>query len=311
MMITKIINSKKFFWIAALISNFLWASLFSVIKLGYSIAKISSRDVYGQILFAGYVFTVSGIITIGGNCFKSEQCFLKKNTRKELKVKSVMKIIIIALCQTVFQYSFLYIGLAHTTATKGAILSSTNVFISIILSAIVFKQEVIIKEKIIGCILGFSGIVILNITNIYGGWNWSLGDIFVLFAAFFVALAVVLVRHFSQDIDPISLSGWQSFLGGIVLIIIGMVKSKEQYHINCFFVFIILYLAIASAIAYSVWCVLLKNYRVSKVAIFGMTEPIFGIIISSILLKENILHLNYIIALFVICIGIWLVNRNE
>ena len=74
------------------------------------------------------------------------------------------------------------------------------------------------------------------------------------------------------------------------------------------------YLATLSAVAYSLWGILLKYNPVSKVAVFGFMNPVFGVILSAIFLKENdALGLTSLISLILVCIGIYTVNitKNE
>ena len=82
--------------------------------------------------------------------------------------------------------------------------------------------------------------------------------------------------------------------------------------ISIFSMIIILYLSFVSAAAYSLWAMLLKYNPVSKVTVFGFLNPICGVVISAIVLKEydTISILNFI-ALLMVCIGIYLVNRQK
>ena len=48
---------------------------------------------------------------------------------------------------------------------------------------------------------------------------------------------------------------------------------------------LLIYMAIISAAAYSIWSILLKHNPVIRVAVFGFMNPIFDTILSAILLK--------------------------
>ena len=71
--------------------------------------------------------------------------------------------------------------------------------------------------------------------------------------------------------------------------------------------------ACISAVAYSIWGILLKYNPVSKVAIFGFTNPVFGVLLSAWWLREGSkeLGINALIALVLVCIGISIVNTNK
>ena len=76
-------------------------------------------------------------------------------------------------------------------------------------------------------------------------------------------------------------------------------------------VMMLVYMAMISAVAYSLWGILLKYNPVSKVAVFGFMNPVFGVILSAILLKESD-QLGYmcILSLILVCIGICIVNTE-
>ncbi|MBQ2533679.1 MAG: EamA family transporter, partial [Lachnospiraceae bacterium] len=74
---------------------------------------------------------------------------------------------------------------------------------------------------------------------------------------------------------------------------------------------LILYLALVSSVAYSIWGVLLKYNPVSSVAIYGFTTPIFGAMLSALLLGEwSSVTIRHVIALALVSIGIYIVNRK-
>ena len=45
---------------------------------------------------------------------------------------------------------------------------------------------------------------------------------------------------------------------------------------------LLIYMAMISAVAYTLWGILLKYNPVGKVAVFGFTNPIFGVILSAV-----------------------------
>ena len=77
-------------------------------------------------------------------------------------------------------------------------------------------------------------------------------------------------------------------------------------------ILLLIYLAMISAVAYSIWGILLKYNPVSRVAVFGFMNPVFGVTLSAILLHEQnqAFTLQGLFSLILVCIGIYLVNRN-
>ena len=74
---------------------------------------------------------------------------------------------------------------------------------------------------------------------------------------------------------------------------------------------ILLYLALVSSVAYTLWGILLRNNDVSKISVFGFTNPAIGVILSAILLNEkDLLGPRFLLALVLVCIRIVVVNIN-
>ena len=76
---------------------------------------------------------------------------------------------------------------------------------------------------------------------------------------------------------------------------------------------LLLYMAMISAVAYSLWGILLKYNPVSRIAVFGFMNPVFGVILSDLLLGENnqAFSLYGLAALILVSLGIFLVNRKD
>ncbi len=64
------------------------------------------------------------------------------------------------------------------------------------------------------------------------------------------------------------------------------------------------------AMAYALWGILLKYNPVSKVAIYGFTNPVIGVLLSALLLGEGgqAFSVKNLLALLCVCIGIIVVN---
>lgn len=108
------------------------------------------------------------------------------------------------------------------------------------------------------------------------------------------------------------LSGYQFFIGGIVMMAAGYLMGGRIWAVSGRAMLILLYLSFASAAAYTIWSQLLKYNPVSKVAVFGFMNPVFGVSLSAILLHENnqIPLWQGIAALICITVGIIISHRE-
>ena len=74
-------------------------------------------------------------------------------------------------------------------------------------------------------------------------------------------------------------------------------------------ILLLLYMGFISAGAYTLWSILLKYNPVSKVAVFGFFNPVFGVILSTLILQEGTsFNLKTFMALALVCVGIITVN---
>ena len=184
---TKLIEKSTIATICAVLCCLLWGSAFPCIKLGYQLFEIPSSDTASQILFAGIRFSLAGVLVILAGSILQRK-FLKPSKA------SVPKVFKLCLLQTVLQYVFFYIGLANTTGVKGSIVNAVNVFFSILVSCVLFRLEKLNGQKIAGCIIGFAGVVIVNLGGTLDRSFRLIGDGFLLISAFAYALSTVLIK---------------------------------------------------------------------------------------------------------------------
>lgn len=293
--------------VLALVCTFLWGSASPCIKLGYALFKIPSSETWTQILFAGTRFILAGILTILiGSALNKKMLVPTKSS-----VPSIAKL---ALFQTILQYIFFYIGLAHNSGVKASIINGSNTFFVILLAGLVFQQEKLDFKKLAGCVIGFAGVIIVSMNGRSIDMNLSLmGDGSLFLCAISYAVSSCLMKNYSKNDNPVMLSGYQFIFGGIVMVIVGLIMGGRINHISFSAVLMLLYLACISAVAYSLWGILLKHNPVSKVAIFGFTNPVFGVLLSAWWLGEGSseLGINAFIALILVSIGILIVNVRK
>lgn len=293
--------------ILAMVCCLLWGSAFPCIKIGYQFFHIASADTASQILFAGVRFTLAGILTIAiGSLLNRGVLFPVKN--------SWGMVLELSLFQTVIQYLLFYIGLANTTGVKSSIIEASNVFVAILASSLIFRYERLGKGKILGCIVGFAGVVLINLNG--SGLDASMsfmGEGCIFLSTISYAFSSVLIKKFSQKENPVTLSGYQFVAGGIVMSAAGALMGGCLKGFTLSSTALLVYMAIISAVAYSLWGILLKYNPVGKVAVYGFMNPVFGVILSAVLLGEQNQAFTFqgLVSLLLVCAGIYIVNREK
>lgn len=298
-------------WVVAVLAVFccaLWGSAFPFIKIGYQLYHIPADAPGSQILFAGIRFTLAGIMTI---------LFGSLVQRKWISPKKSAwgKIFRLSLLQTALQYFFFYIGLAHTSGVKGAIIVGTNSLLSILVASLLFHQEKLTAKKLAGCLVGLAGVILANLDGNGIGLDMSVsGEGFVLLSVVAYAFSSVMMKIYSREENPVMLSGYQFILGGILLVVLGLALGGriglEGTDSTAKALGVLFYLAFLSAAAYTVWGILLKYNPVSRVAIYGFSNPVIGVFLSAMLLGEagQAFTLKNVGALALVCAGILVVN---
>ena len=171
----------------------LWGSAIPLIKTGYRLMQVDSADTASQIVFAGVRFALAGILVLIFASISERKVMIPDRTILKYAVP-------VCLAQTVCQYFFFYIGVAHTSGVKGAIITGLGNFIAILLSCFIFRKERMTGRKMIGCILGFAGVVVINLmgNSLDVGFKLT-GEGFILIAQFSYGMSTVLINIFSTQ----------------------------------------------------------------------------------------------------------------
>ncbi|MCI8866404.1 MAG: DMT family transporter [Lachnospiraceae bacterium] len=289
---------------------FLWGSAAPSIKIGYRLFQIPPEDTASILMFAGARFLLAGLLVILYHSIANKRWILPPKS-------SGAAIGSLALSQTVLQYLFYYVGLSHASGVNSAIITGTNVFFSMLCASLVFRYEKLDIRKVAGCALGFLGIAIVNLAGLGPGSSFSisfLGEGFVLTAQIFYALSGSLVKKYAKNFDVVTLSGYQFMAGGMALLAIGAsCGGSLSGAVGPSAFALLFYMGLLSAVAYTLWGVLLKYNPVSRVTVFGFMNPIFGVVLSAVFLGETgqALTWNTLAALVLVCLGIYVVNKEK
>jgi Permeases of the drug/metabolite transporter (DMT) superfamily len=288
---------------SAILCTLLWGSAYPAIKNGYALLNISPDDVPSQMVFAGYRFLLAGIFLL----------LLARATGRPwwgMKEGQLGKVTVLGLTQTTLQYIFFYIGLAFATGVKASIVNATGTFFSVLLAHFIYRNERLSYRKSIGCLTGFAGVMVVNFSDSLLTLDFTLaGEGAVMFAAFILAAASIYGKTISQTMDAMLMTAWQLAIGGAALLAIGFVFGGKSGDFTLTSFSLLVYLALLSSIAFALWSILLKFNPVGMVTIFNFLIPIFGAGLSALFLNESIMEWKNLIALVLVCGGIYLVTK--
>lgn len=282
----------------------LWGSAYPVIKVCYLQMRITTP--FEMILFAGLRFTAAGMMVM-------------LFTRFVLKIKILPckeewpMIVILALIQTFAAYLLSYLGANNTTAAKASIMSAAELFLTTGIAHFFFYDDRLNLRKILGLVFGFAGIVVANLSGLKNiSWVFSFnGEGFILLCSICISASFVYVKKKSGQMNLLRINGWQLLLGGLLLSAAGTAGSTKGLSFTWESVWLLGYLAILSAAAFSIWFLLLKYNHASEVTIYKAIMPVVGVALSVILLSGEQLTWFALAGLLLVVAGIMITNANR
>ena len=261
---------------------------------------VSSID---PILLASLVYIISAITL---------SPFARKK-KKNITKRDFLLIFSIAICGAVIAPSLYFVGLTHASASDAALIANGEVFFSVLLAVMFFRE----KLKLVGWIailLVLFGMVIittnLNFTT-FSLQQIHYKDMLLILAMLFWAIDNNLSRYIAQKMEVASIAQIKSTIGGIMLFMIALLVFRVDVNIETNQIIPILVLG-TIGFAASLYFFLQGLKRIGTVrtiTIFSMSS-VFGLVAAAVLLVEQI-SLYQVIAAGMMILGIYLVSRKE
>lgn len=164
-----------------------------------------------------------------------------------------------------------------------------------------------------------AGVLLVNLGgSTAGDMSFSLGgEGLVFLSTISAAVSSNLSKRYSREHDPVLISGWQFVIGGATLLVLGLAMGGRVAPADAAnplpALALLAYMGFISAAAYSLWSMALAANPVSRVAVFGFMNPVFGAVLSALLLGETsvVSPVLAVIALALVSAGIIVVNRGK
>lgn len=97
------------------------------------------------------------------------------------QARDIKPIFVLSLFQTIGQYFFFYLGLSRASAMSSSIIEASANFLAILFAALAFRTEKLDAAKVLGCVLGFAGVALVNLSGADGTFGFTLdGEGFIL-----------------------------------------------------------------------------------------------------------------------------------
>lgn len=297
------IKNKVGVFLTALFCTVCWGLCYPLIKLNQNYFSVESTDIFSQFFLAGVRMTFSGILIF-------IICFITKSFCLPEK-KQWTGVIFITLFQTIIHYALTYLGQGMTDGSKTPILKEISAFFIILIMNFVSKDDKLTLNKIIGCLLGFSGVVIINLS---GGFNFNIqpGDIIIIGAALSNAIGQVFLKFSSSSArSPFTIVAFSHFTGGLIMLLIGIIGGGKLIATGTASYFLLIAIVFTTAIPYMLWSQLYKYNKASIMSVYCLMTPMFGMLFTSLFYgNSNVFSLYSVGALVLISLGILCVNLH-
>ena len=293
------------FWVScfALTAAVVWGWAYPLIKMGFEEFAITPDMTGNKILFAGVRFTFSGLIILAFAKAKRRSFAMRRKT-------DWWFMLLFALLNTTFHYSTFYIGLSFSAGARAAILNSLSVFLLVIMACIFFKSDRLTTNKIVGCLIGFAGVLSLNVGGGDSGSFTFMGDGMIILNALCSAVAGLMTRGLGRRVDVFVGTGYSLAIGGVMLLLAGLFTGGTIPAVTFTGLIFLALLICISTLGFALYNKLLSCNPVGKVAIFNSLIPAVGALTSCLCLSEPF-RWEYVVATILATAGIYIINKGK
>jgi len=212
------------------------------------------------------------------------------------------------------EFALIFWGLEFTHASRAVVFLYLSPFVVAIGAQLFIPGEHLKPLQVVGLIGAFAGILVAFGESMGGtSEDMLIGDAMLIGAAILWGATTVLIKASKlATIAPSKTLLYQLAVSAPALAITSFLLGEPGImNLSSLALYSMAYQTIWVAfITYAVWFWLVRHYPASRLASFTFLTPIFGVVAGAVLLGEP-LSASLLVALGLIAIGIYLVNRPE
>lgn len=284
----------------AILACLLWSSAFVGIKIGLPYTT--------PLQFAGIRFFISGLMVLPVAIYYNP-AFLR------IMRANIRFILLLGFLQTFLQYALFYTGIAKVPGSLGAIvIGSGPLFIALMAHFFMPGDKMNLKKS--GIILfGFSGIVLVSLgRNGDPGSALRMTGILILIANNIVSgITNVVIALEKKKIPPLVLSSTSMIIGGLALFLFSIpVEGLNPSPKPVAYYLSLGWLSMLSAVAISIWTILLKKpgVLISDLNLWKFLIPVAGALLAWMILPEESPDWLSVAGMAITAIALILINRH-
>ena len=283
----------------------LWGSAFAGAKIGFQYAT--------PLHLSGMRFTLAGLLLV--------PLLIHQKVDWKSNLKEWRYLLAFGFLQSFVQYGLFFVGLNKVSASVSAMIIGGGPLFVALMAHFSLPDDKLTRRKMAAITLGMIGIVFVSITK--GGVNTFdatfYGGVALLLISNMVGASTnIIVAKNRNRVDPIMLTAFANFTGGIMLYIVSLFIEDCQLKEYTFeFYAAWIWLAIIPAAGFSIWYTLLKRpeVKVSELNIWKFITPVTGVVLSWLLLPDESPDLYSCIGIVIISAALitlqWPAKKNK
>jgi drug/metabolite transporter (DMT)-like permease len=278
-----------------------FALFLSTIWSGNSIAIKAGLD-HAPPLRLGYLRFITGAIVV---------LIWAIATGADLRIRrgEWMPLLILGILFSV-QLGFMNIGLNHTTAGHGAVLTVTFPIWVAVLAHFFVPGDRLTPKRLLGVIIAYGGVLLLFADSLGVDSGLLFGDVLSAISGFLLGARQVYNARIVQGLHPAKLLLSQAIFGTVVFAVASVIFESGEYLWTGRLLVSVLYQgALIAGFGFigNLW--LIQRYLPSQVSLLSLTQPIFAVILARIVLGEA-LSSSLWLSVTLVVVGASLVQRN-
>lgn len=256
-------------------------------------------------LFAGVRFIIAGALFLAYLRWKGYP-MPKKQEWHHMAIVGIT-LLVLANGLVVWAEQWVPSGLA-------AVIIATMPFWSAGLESVLPSGESLTFRKVLGILIGFSGVVILFGPEMGDSLDsaYLKGVIVLIFVPFFWSAGAIYSKHHPIECPPLVAAGTQTLIAGVVLTTLGTLFGEwSQFTLNLKGMAAIAYLIIfGSIVGYSCFIYALSKLPITTVSMYAYINPVIAVVLGWLILGER-LDWSVATATIIVLLGVALVRSSK
>lgn len=280
------------YYIYALFAMLMWSSSFIATKIAY--------QAFSPILLCLFRFSISFILLFIYRCITRQHTKIAKQDLKSVILSAIGGISI--------YYTLENTALSLTSASMTSLIEACYPALTILVGILVYHEKTS-KRMLLGIACSVAGVVIL--TGFSSASSNMTGNLLLIFAGILWGFYNYLVQKIPLHYDSLTITYYQMFFGAIGFLPFLLLEHPMITNITPQILFSLLYLSAGCSVgAILLYNHALKGLKASHASVLMNFMPVFGIILSYLILHENI-TITQIIGGIIILFGVIISTKKE